>query len=148
MVGEDQRQHRLREPLDRFDVPVEEEEHQHADAGGGEVMGEPGQVREVEADVVGETHRPAGEREGRDQQDVEQEQEGHEPAESKGPERLAQIDVRPSGPGKRRAELRVHEPVGQGQQRADEPSPDDVGPSHRRHHQGDGQEGTDSRPCR
>ena len=141
--GEHERQHRLREALHGLDVPVEEEEHQHAHPGGGEVVGKAGQVREVEAQVVGEAHRPAGERERRHQQDVEQEQEGHHPAETEGAKRLAEVEVRPSAAGERRPELCIDEPVGQREQRAEEPGPDDVRPAHRRHHQRDRQEGAD-----
>ena len=80
--------------------PVEEEEDEHADAGSGEVVGQTGQVGQIEAEVVGEAHRAAGEREGRHQQDVEQEEEGHEPAQPEGAKCLPQIEIRPPLPGK------------------------------------------------
>ena len=121
--GEDEGEHRLREALDGIDVPVEQEQHQHADARGGEVVREPRQFGEVEPEVVGEAHRAAGEGEGRHQQDVEQEQEGHEPAESERPERLPEIDVRPAAPRQRRPELGVDEAVGERQERAPPATP-------------------------
>ena len=141
--GEHERQHRLREPLDRVDVPVEKEEDEHTDAGSGEVVGQAAPLRQVEAEVVRETHRAAGEREGRHQQDVEEEQEGHEPSQPEGAKRLPQINVRSAAPRERCSKLGVHESVGKREQRSDQPRPDDVRSAHRVHHERDGQEGTD-----
>ena len=56
---------------------------------------------------------------------------------------LAQVEIRPSAARKRRAEMRVHQAVGEGEDGARDPRVEDVRSAHRRDHEWDHQERPD-----
>ena len=142
------RQHRAEpeadgERADRLDAPIQQDDVQHADAGGDE--------KDVARSEVGpDIPRVAGEPDvaGRDferaaQDELPDEEERHQPAEALAAVGLAEIPVAAARAGHRGAELAPDQAVGDRDEHRHEPPEQGLRPAQRRHQDGDRDEGTD-----
>ncbi len=141
---ENDHEHDDREPANLLDVAPEERRHRNAHHGGRQVMRERRHAGPHETQVVGKADRAASHRQRRDENGLEDEQKAHQPAETEGLERLPEVQISPTAPGQRGAELRVHQAVGEREHEPRQPRVEHVRAVHGRDHERNGQEGPDA----
>ena len=101
-------------------------------------------VRPVEPQVVREADAAARNRERRDENDLADIDKRHQASKTQRLVGFSQVQVRTAAARQRCAELRVYEPIAQGEHRADHPRIDNVGPVDRGQHERDHEEWADS----
>jgi hypothetical protein len=115
--------HNSADRADRIDPPPQGEHHDRDDRERDRVDLQPGQARREVAEVLHEAD-DAGRHDQRDREERgPDEQERHEPP-APVLERLAEVEVGPAGAGHRGAELGPDQPVGEREQRAEDPAED------------------------